>query len=108
MARSTMPFSPRRPELGPAATLPFALLVVAAFAILRMFAPQVRGTRTNRFVQASVLTLFFAVALAACGGGGGSVGSGPTVGTPAGTYTLTVTATVAGASQTIKLTLVVQ
>jgi hypothetical protein len=103
----------RRLELGPAAKLPVLLAFAGLFAAW-MLAFRAKGAPNNHFVrnpfvQASVLALLFALALAACGGGGGSSpGGGSGTGTPAGTYSLTVTGTVAGASQTIQLTLVVQ
>jgi len=120
MARSTM-FSPvRRMQFGPTGKLPFALFAFAGLAVAWTLASRGKGTRIdglvddrfvrNRFAQATALALLFAVALVACGGGGGagSGGGGSSGGTPAGTYVLNVTGTVAGASQTIRLTLVVQ
>jgi hypothetical protein len=69
-------------------------------------------------VAAVAIVLFAGVAIIGCGGGGGSSSGGTnpsggtTFGTPAGTYTLTVTATTgSGAnavSHAMNLTLVVQ
>src|SRR6202043_1042216 len=112
MARSTM-FPPvRRMQFGPTGKLPFALFAFAGLAVAWTLASRGKGTRIdglvddrfvrNRFAQPTALPLLFAVALVASGGGGASGG------TPAGTYGLNVTGTVAGASQTIRLTLVVQ
>jgi hypothetical protein len=98
----------RQREIGTSRELSFLLVAIAALADLWAFALNDRGTRLTRFVQASVLTLFFTIALVACGGGGGSGGGGPSTGTPVGTYSLTVTGTGGGTSQTIRLTLVVQ
>jgi hypothetical protein len=107
-------------QFGPTGKLPFALFAFAGLAVAWTLASRGKGTRIdglvddrfvrNRFAQATALALLFAVALVACGGGGGagSGGGGSSGGTPAGTYVLNVTGTVAGASQTIRLTLVVQ
>jgi hypothetical protein len=107
----------RRLEIGPAAKL-LVLLAFAGLSTAWMVLLQWKGAPNNyfvrnqlahnRFVQASALALLFVLALAACGGGGGNSGGGSGTGTPAGTYSLTATGTVAGASQTIQLTLIVQ
>ena len=53
-----------------------------------------------------VATLFIVLLWAACGGGGGGgTPTPPQVGTPAGNYTLTLTATAGGVSKTTTLTL---
>jgi uncharacterized protein len=116
--RSTMLSPVRRLEFDPNAKLPLllsAFAVLGAACILLRRPPRTRIGRfafsrfgRNRFAQAGVLALFFAVVFAACGGGGGTSPGEATTGTPAGTYSLTVTGTVAGAKQTIQLTLVVQ
>jgi hypothetical protein len=54
--------------------------------------------RLARFAQAGVLLLALAITLVACGGRS-SVPADPPPGTPAGTYTITVTATVSVAGQ---------
>ena len=105
-ARPTMSPAVRRRIPGPPPDLPLILATIAALAMLRTFAPRERGARLTQFVCATALMLFFAAAFIACGGGGGDGGTSP--GTPAGTYSLTVTGTAGTTSQTIQLTLVVQ
>jgi ASPM-SPD-2-Hydin domain-containing protein/beta-propeller repeat-containing protein len=116
-ANSSMTYPASRLKLGPLAKL-LALLAFAGLSSAWVALSRWKGATNNhfvrnrfahnRFVQASALALLSALALAACGGGGGNSGGGSGTGTPAGTYSLTVTGTVAGASQTIQLTLVVQ
>ncbi len=50
-------------------------------------------------------TLFVVLLWAACGGGGGGGGTTPQVGTPAGNYNLTLSATAGGVTKTTTLTL---
>src|SRR5208337_3907093 len=98
--------------------LPAALELLAVFtlALLTTAAtvyngPRVALKRAPAIVLATTLSLV--LAWAACGGGGGGVGGGGggNQGTPAGTYTLTVTGTyVAGSTalaRSVKLTLTV-
>ena len=94
------------PALAPAAWL-------WTFAMLGMVVlPGMRDRRRSlrRYLRLSPLTLL--LFLASCGGGAGSGGGQPVTpnpnGTPAGTYTLNVTATSGTASQTTSLTLIVQ
>ncbi len=66
-----------------------------------------------KLVQAALLVLACTVALAACGGGGATAPADPAPGTPAGTYIITVAATVNVAGQpsvsrTFPLSLTVQ
>lgn len=61
-----------------------------------------------RMVQACLLAGMLSAGLAACGGSGGGNAGGGDPGTPANTYSLTVTATANGTSREIPLTLVVQ
>jgi len=64
-----------------------------------------RGGRVALFIAVLLIGLVFLIA----GCGGGSGGGGPhTVVTPAGTYTVTFTASGGGTSQSVPLTLVVQ
>jgi hypothetical protein len=65
-----------------------------------------RGRAAAGFFVALVLGAFFL--MAGCGGGNGSGGGTRTVVTPAGTYTVTFTASGGGTSQSLPLTLVVQ
>jgi hypothetical protein len=69
------------------------------------------GQQSLRFARRTVAILSFLLVtfLASCGGGSSGGGGGsPSGGTPAGTYTLTVTATMGSAkeSQTLKLTVI--
>ena len=80
--------------------LPLALAAVAAWVLSRRRHPRVSRRRSTLalFALGFVLTL----ALARCGGGGGSpVGPPSNPGTPAGTYTLTVTGTTGSGSSTV-------
>lgn len=66
------------------------------------------GGRSRRFLAkaAATVSLLLVTFLISCGGGNGEGGTAGSGGTPAGTYSLTVTATMAGMhqSQTLKLT----
>ena len=65
-------------------------------------------SRRSRIGYLGLLALF-ALAISSCGGGSSNPQSGgTTVGTPAGTYNLVVTATSGGTTQTQNLTLIVQ
>jgi hypothetical protein len=88
-------------RIGPALLVALALLVMWITSTAR----RPRRGRALRLVQAGGVVILLAVALAACGGGGsGNQG----LGTPAGTYTLTVTAGQGGTAHSLNLTLVVQ
>jgi hypothetical protein len=94
------------PALAPAAWL-------WTFAMLGMVVlPGIRDRRRSlrRYLRLSPLTLL--LFLASCGGGAGSSGGQPPTpnpnGTPAGTYTLNVTATSGTTSQTTSLTMIVK
>jgi hypothetical protein len=63
--------------------------------------------RAFRLAQAGVILAALALGLVGCFGGQGAAVQ-PMPGTPAGTYSLTVTGTAAGATRTINLTLTVQ
>jgi hypothetical protein len=66
------------------------------------------SSRGSRFAYLGFAVLFV-LALSSCGGGSSNPHNGGTmVGTPAGTYTLVVTATSGSATQTQNLTLVIQ
>jgi hypothetical protein len=95
--------------LGIPAPLLFAVLAMMSIAALG-FGKAARRP-SHRFARAVALFIGLAIGSAACGGGGGG-GSAPppasNAGTPAGTYTLTVTGSVSGTSRTIPLTVIVQ
>jgi hypothetical protein len=90
---------------------------VAGFGVLSLlglvplfFSHKARRTLITRsMIALSILLLVACMTMVGCGGGGGGTPTQHTVqNTPPGTYTLTVTATSAGASRQINLTLVVQ
>jgi len=66
-----------------------------------------RAGRRKRALLRLAWLMPLAVSLCACGGGRGGNSTNPN-GTPAGTYALTVTATLGSTSQTVNLTLIVQ
>ena len=88
-----------------------AVAIVLVLSVLALMASLFKQGRHRRHSLATVsllaLTICIGLALAACGGGGSS-----NLGTPKGTYTLTVTGTVTSGSTTAahstKLTVVVQ
>jgi hypothetical protein len=81
-------------------------LRLALLALLGMLAMWTLGAsaRTRNALRVATLTVGL-VYLAACGGGGG--GGGGTTGTPAGTYTVTVTAMAGNQTATTKVTVTV-
>jgi Abnormal spindle-like microcephaly-assoc'd, ASPM-SPD-2-Hydin/Beta-propeller repeat len=88
-------------RIGPGLAIAFAMLVMW----IAITARRPRRGRALRLAQAGGIVILLAVVLAACGGGGsGNQG----LGTPAGTYTLTVTAGQGGTAHSLNLTLVVQ
>jgi hypothetical protein len=58
--------------------------------------------------SAAILLILLVIGVVGCGGGGHTPVINPTTGTPAGTYTVTVTAASGGTSHTGAITLVVQ
>jgi uncharacterized protein YceK len=97
---------------SPLRSLPLASLAVL-FAILAMLAWMQNPANRTRVVRVTLILglLLLPVSAAIFASGCASAGSSnsPTSqGTPAGTYTLTVKASVGGTSQTTTLTLIVQ
>ena len=88
-----------RPRTLPAP--PMAIMLLLALTILFFAGPRSRKSRALRPILALSLLL-----LASCGGGGST--TTPPSGTPAGTYTVQATATMAGATRTINLSITVQ
>lgn len=104
MKRGTVPSD--RPAAPGGKSLPWALaLALAAMALAGREARKLRATPVRRLAPAAVAVLL--LVLAACGGSGGGGGGGVS-GTPAGNYTLVVTGTQQGGTETMKLTLTVQ
>ena len=82
--------------------LPMTILLLLALVALFFVGPHNGKSRILRPILALSLLL-----LASCGGGGGSSTTPPS-GTPAGTYTVQATATMAGTTRTINLSITVQ
>ena len=83
-----------------------SLCVAAMTAFLLLLLARLRTVFVARAVF--VVVLVGLLGIVSCGGGSsGGGGGGGIGGTPAGTYTLTVTGSYAGATRTINLTLVV-
>jgi hypothetical protein len=112
-ARSLAP--PARPPLppfgdpAPRGVLLWLLLgLLAALFIRRQSDPSNSHARVPAVRTALAATMLLILLWAACGGGGTTVlGPTPQTGTPAGTYTLTVTGTSSGVERTTTLTLTV-
>ena len=104
-------FVPSPPPLGRYTALPLRVLMGALLALLAaLTALWALGERRLNLSPVRWpplgVGLMFLLLWAACGGGGGGGGPPPPKpGTPAGTYTLTVTATSGGVSHTTSLTL---
>ena len=97
------------PPAGPQSGLPWLLWLLS----LAMLASLATAARRQRVWMSFALPILFVVLWTSCGsggspvGGGGGGGGGGTIGTPPGTFPLTVTATSGGGSRTIPLTLTV-
>ena len=86
--------------------LPLFLLTLLLAAVFLRFV-HTRRLRLAGTLPFAVLVLFVLLQVMGCGGGGSS-GPPPPTGTPAGTYTVTVTGTSGNTIHTTTLTLVVQ
>jgi hypothetical protein len=92
---------------------PLRILVqtLVAFAALLVFALAARRRRRSSWLMAGAALFLIAIAsgVSGCAGGSGNPGIiGPTVGTPAGTYTVTVVVkTASGATRSLPLTITV-
>jgi hypothetical protein len=102
------PRIPSLPGSGQLRSIVALLLAVLAAWLLRKRKPILA-----KLAQMGALILLCSVAMAACGGGGSAKPADPQPGTPCGTYTITLTATVSPAGQpsvsrTFPLSLTVQ
>jgi hypothetical protein len=90
------------PLSAPLRGVPLAVLLLGLLTVVTVAVPRRRSVYVG--LVASMLCV---VVWVACGGGGGGGGTPalPQTGTPAGTYTLTVTGTSSGASRSTALTL---
>jgi hypothetical protein len=83
-------------------------LFLLAAVIAWMAATRKSKARYHRVLQAAALAVFFVFGLVACGGGSSNTGGGSTdPTTPVGTYTIALTGTANGSTQTTTLTLIV-
>jgi hypothetical protein len=90
--------------------LPPALLLLVVAAILALITALMPRRARVRYIGAFALVGLLFAAMSGCGGGGGGSGGGTVhvIGTPAGTYTVVVTATSGNISRNFNLTLTVQ
>jgi hypothetical protein len=94
-----------RPEVRPPLSdhprgVPLAVLLLGLLMLITVTVP-----RQQRMYVRLGLAMALVVLWAACGGGGGATPPPSQTGTPAGTYTLTVSGTASGISRTATLTL---
>jgi hypothetical protein len=109
----SLPFAPRGPQWLPRNFDPLRVLVqsLMALAALLLFALSARRRRRGWTLATAALFLIALVSgVSGCAGGSGNPGVvGQTVGTPSGTYTVTVTVkTASGATRTLPLTVIVR
>ena len=95
---------PHAPGLLPSPSLWWA----GVLALLGLTGWVVRKNRLRWTLSVLTLMLLLLVSMAACGGGGGGVGYVDTTGTPAGTYSVSITGTSGTLTNSTTLTLTVQ
>lgn len=102
---------PRRPALddGGGDGLRYAVLLPLAPAPWLVLGAlgMARRHRRRVLIVAALVVVTMPVLLSGCGGGGGGPGGGAAAGTPAGSYTITVTATAGSVTRTSQVTLTV-
>jgi hypothetical protein len=84
------------------------LLIATLLATTQSPAGRLRFARVALSACLVLMPIAAATLLGGCGGGGGSSPAPPVTGTPAGTYTITVTATSGSTTGKTTLTLIVQ
>jgi hypothetical protein len=106
--RSLAPPATRRdlPDLGSLRVLLLLAWLIALSALASTRVGSLAPRRTRLWVPLGAL-LLLVMLWVGCGSGGGTSGPSPTMGTPAGTYMLTVAATSSGLTNNVSLTLVV-
>jgi hypothetical protein len=92
----------------PISVLAMLLLIATVLATTQRPAGRLRFARMALSVCLVLMPIAAATLIGGCGGGSSSTTPPPTTGTPAGTSTITVTATSGSQTATTKLTLVVQ
>src|SRR5579863_1549511 len=91
-----------RPDVGPPAFVRYQPLPLALWLMVLAMLITVVASRRRRAWAGLAVVLTAVLLWAACGGGGGNMGGGGNSGTPAGTYTLTVTGTLTSGQTTLK------
>jgi len=95
-------------QMLPLSVLAVLLLIVTLLAATQSPAGRLRFARVALSACLVLMPIVAATLLVGCGGGSSSSGPPPVTGTPAGTYTIAVTATSGSTTTTTQLTLVVQ
>jgi hypothetical protein len=94
-----------RPDSWPPARIGHRVVLLVVWLLGLMMLVTLATPRRRRVYASLTVSMLFVLLWAACGGGGGAPPPPPQTGTPAGTYTLTITGTASGVSKTASLTL---